>query len=34
MIELEGMSHTGFDVEDIERCIKWYTEVLGAKLEW
>ncbi len=34
MIELEGMSHTGFDVEDIDRCIKWYTEVLGAKLEW
>jgi catechol 2,3-dioxygenase-like lactoylglutathione lyase family enzyme len=34
MIELDGMSHSGFDVEDIERCEKFYTEVLGAKVEW
>ncbi len=34
MIELEGMSHTGFDVKDIDRCVQFYTEVLGGKLEW
>jgi catechol 2,3-dioxygenase-like lactoylglutathione lyase family enzyme len=34
VIELEGMSHTGFDVKDIDRCIQFYTEVLGGKLEW
>src|SRR5579862_3239438 len=28
------MSHTGFDVEDIDRTIKFYTEALLAHLEW
>jgi len=34
MIKLDGMSHTGFDVEDLDRCIDFYTSVLGAKVEW
>ncbi len=31
---ITGMSHTGFDVEDLDRTIEFYTKVLGAKLEW
>src|SRR2546421_9046670 len=31
---ITGMSHTGFDVEDLDRTIDFYTRVLGAKLEW
>ena len=31
---ITGMSHTGFDVEDLDRTIDFYTKVLGAKLEW
>ena len=31
---ITGMSHTGFDVEDLDRTIEFYTRVLGAKLEW
>lgn len=34
MIKLDGMSHTGFDVEDLDRTQRFYTEVLGAKVEW
>jgi catechol 2,3-dioxygenase-like lactoylglutathione lyase family enzyme len=34
MISLDGLSHTGFDVEDLDRTEKFYTEVLGAKVEW
>src|SRR5262245_3629159 len=33
-IGIQGLSHTGFDVEDIERTIKFYTDVLDARLEW
>jgi metallothiol transferase len=31
---ITGMSHTGFDVEDLDRTIDFYTKVLGAQLEW
>jgi metallothiol transferase len=31
---ITGMSHTGFDVEDLDRTIEFYQRVLGAKLEW
>ena len=31
---ITGMSHTGFDVEDLDRTIEFYTRVLGAKLQW
>lgn len=33
-IKLDGLSHTGFDVEDLDRTERFYTEVLGAKVEW
>jgi glyoxylase I family protein len=31
---IQGLSHTGFDVEDIDRTIAFYTSVLGAHLQW
>jgi catechol 2,3-dioxygenase-like lactoylglutathione lyase family enzyme len=31
---ITGLSHTGFDVEDLDRTIDFYTKVLGAKVEW
>jgi catechol 2,3-dioxygenase-like lactoylglutathione lyase family enzyme len=34
MINLHGLSHTGFEVEDLDRCERFYAEVLGAKVEW
>ncbi len=34
MIKLDGLSHTGFDVEDLDRCERFYVDVLGAKVEW
>ncbi len=33
-VELDGMSHSGFDVENLERCERFYVDVLGAKVEW
>lgn len=33
-IGIQGLSHTGFDVEDIERTIDFYTRVLKARLQW
>jgi catechol 2,3-dioxygenase-like lactoylglutathione lyase family enzyme len=32
--DLKGLSHSGFDVEDLDRTVDFYTKVLGAKLEW
>jgi catechol 2,3-dioxygenase-like lactoylglutathione lyase family enzyme len=34
MIKLDGLSHTGFDVEDLDRCERFYVDVLGGKVEW
>ena len=31
---ITGISHSGFYVDDLDRCIDFYTKVLGAKLEW
>lgn len=31
---ITGISHSGFYVEDLDRTIEFYTQVLGAKLEW
>ena len=31
---ITGMSHTGFDVEDLDRTIEFYTKALGAHVEW
>jgi catechol 2,3-dioxygenase-like lactoylglutathione lyase family enzyme len=32
--QLEGMSHSGFETEDMVECLRWYTDVLGARVEW
>lgn len=32
--QLEGMSHSGFETEDMVECLRFYTEVLGARVEW
>jgi len=29
-----GMSHTGFDVENLDRTVDFYTKVLDAKVQW
>jgi catechol 2,3-dioxygenase-like lactoylglutathione lyase family enzyme len=34
MIKLDGLSHSGFEAEDLDRCADFYTKVLGAKIEW
>jgi catechol 2,3-dioxygenase-like lactoylglutathione lyase family enzyme len=34
MIELDGMSHSGFSTEDLQHCEQFYTQVLGAIVEW
>jgi catechol 2,3-dioxygenase-like lactoylglutathione lyase family enzyme len=34
MISLDGLSHSGFEVESLDRCEEFYTKVLGAKVEW
>lgn len=34
MKSLTGLSHSGFDVEDLDRTLAFYTKVLGAKLQW
>jgi catechol 2,3-dioxygenase-like lactoylglutathione lyase family enzyme len=31
---IPGISHSGFYTENLDRCIEFYTKVLGAKLEW
>jgi catechol 2,3-dioxygenase-like lactoylglutathione lyase family enzyme len=31
---ITGISHSGFYVDNLDRCIEFYTKVLGAKLEW
>lgn len=33
-VELDGMSHSGFDTENLQECQRFYTEVLGARVEW
>src|SRR5687767_3498935 len=33
-IKLNGLSHSGFETEDLDRCERFYTEVLGAKVAW
>ena len=32
-MEIESIYHAGFVVSDIERSLKWYTEVLGLQIE-
>lgn len=34
MIKLRGIDHLVLRVRDIDRTIAFYTEVIGAKLEW
>ena len=34
MINLTGLSHTGFEVEDLDRCERFYVDILGAKVAW
>jgi catechol 2,3-dioxygenase-like lactoylglutathione lyase family enzyme len=34
MIKIEGLSHSGFEVEDLDRCERFYVDVLGAKVAW
>ncbi len=31
---LTGLSHTGFASADLDRTVRFYTEVLGAKVQW
>ena len=31
---LTGLSHAGFASSDLERTVKFYTQVLGAKVQW
>jgi catechol 2,3-dioxygenase-like lactoylglutathione lyase family enzyme len=31
---LKGLSHYGYPSSDLERTVAFYTEVLGAKVEW
>ena len=31
---ITGISHSGFYVEDLDRCLEFYQKTLGAKLAW
>jgi metallothiol transferase len=31
---ISGLSHAGFAVADLDRTVRFYTEVLGARVEW
>lgn len=31
---LDGISHFGFASSDLDRTVRWYTEVLGARIQW
>jgi catechol 2,3-dioxygenase-like lactoylglutathione lyase family enzyme len=33
-ININGISHSGFYVEDLDRTLEFYTKVLGARLAW
>jgi catechol 2,3-dioxygenase-like lactoylglutathione lyase family enzyme len=34
MIKLEGLSHSSFESEDLDRCERFYTDVLGGRVAW
>ncbi len=34
MHKITGLSHSGFDVEDLGRTAEFYQRVLGAELKW